>query len=96
MIVNDRGVFFKGLEFVSKIENFFRFRIMYQTIFKFRFMYETFFKSMKPSLVQYGTFSFFSVRKICMLNFRLDLGETKKSLPEIQSWIMEKSSTNFL
>jgi len=29
---------------------------MYETIFKFRFVYETFLKSMKPSLVQCGTF----------------------------------------
>jgi hypothetical protein len=34
MIVSGRGVSFKGLEFVSKIEIFFRFRTMYETIFK--------------------------------------------------------------
>ena len=27
--------------------------------------------------------------------FRLDLGQTKKSLSEIQTWIMEKSSNSF-
>jgi len=58
MIVNGRRVFFKGLEFVSKIETFFRFRTMYGIIFKFCFMYKNFFKSMKPSLVQYGIFFF--------------------------------------
>jgi hypothetical protein len=30
-----------------------------------------------------------------ILDFRKDLGQTKKSLNEIQSWIMEKSSKNF-
>jgi len=49
MIVSDEGVFFKrfrrfprkpkkGLEFVSKIETFFRSRTVYETILKFRFM----------------------------------------------------------
>jgi hypothetical protein len=64
MIVNSREVFFKGLEFVSKIETFFRFR---NTIFEFRFMYETFCKSMKPFLVQYGTC--FLVKHLLNLSF---------------------------